>query len=220
MSAKILISSLANSGKTTLLQSLEDVLVVAHDGKKYPFPQPHIQLDQLPPVDELIGLINEKVGVYKEKFGKLPRTIAFDSVSTIFESIAANASANFKGFDVWKNVNEEVYKLKGYIEDTLLANNINVVIISHATWDVDTASYQLVAQGNFAKKGGFLSTVDQAVFIEVKNGKRIVHHRSAKFASRTTLKELPDNQPVEEYNLQKHIEMLEAIRDNVASFRL
>jgi len=45
---KMLISSLPNIGKTTLLQTLDDVLVIARDGKKYPFPQAHVNVEDLP----------------------------------------------------------------------------------------------------------------------------------------------------------------------------
>lgn len=220
MSAKILVSGLANTGKTSLLQSLTDVFVVAHDGKQYPFPQPHINVPTFDNISELLAIVNTKLGVYKTKFGKLPSTIVFDSVSTIFETIAANCGRQFKGFDTWKNVNLQINELTSYIENTLIPNGLNVVIVSHAVWNVDTVTYELVAQGSFAKKGSFLATVDNAVFIEVKNGKRIIHHRSPKFAARSTLAELPESQPIEEYTLQKHVDMLVATKDKVAAFQL
>lgn len=220
MAVKLLISGLANTGKTSLLQSLTDVFVVAHDGKQYPFPQPHVNVNQFASVSELTTIVNTKLGVYKEKFGKLPSTIVFDSVSTIFETIADNCSRQYKGFEIWKNVNSEINEFTRYLEQTLIQHGLNVVIVSHAVWNVDTVSYELVAQGSFAKKGGFLSTVDNSIFIEVKNGKRIIHHRSPKFAARSTLAELPDMQPIEEYNLQKHVDMLAATKNKVASYQL
>lgn len=220
MSAKILISALANSGKTTLLKSLNNVLVIAHDGKKYPFPQPHVNVDSFNSMDEFIGLCNSKVAAYKDKFGELPETMAFDSVSKIFETIADYCNEKFTGFNVYSNLNKEVHKFTDYIENTLITNGINVVIVSHAVWDADTTTYQLVAQGAFAKKGGFLSEVDQAVFVEVKSNKRTVHHRSNKFASRTTLDDMPDNEDANEYNLQAHIEKLVSVKDAVAEYIL
>lgn len=220
MAVKLLISGLANTGKTSLLQSLTDVFVVAHDGKQYPFPQPHVNINQFASVSELITTVNTKLGVYKEKFGKLPSTIVFDSVSTIFETIADNCGRQYKGFEIWKNVNSEINEFTRYLEQTLIPHGLNVVIVSHAVWNVDTANYELVAQGSFAKKGGFLSTVDNSIFIEVKNGKRTIHHRSPKFAARSTLAELPDMQPIEEYNLQKHVDMLSATKNKVASYQL
>jgi len=220
MSAKILVSGLANTGKTSLLQTLTDVFIVAHDGKQYPFPQPHVNVSSFTSVAELLSVTNTKLAAYKEKFGKLPATIVFDSVSTVFETVADNCGRQYKGFEIWKNVNSEINEFTRYIEQTLIPHGLNVVIVSHAVWNVDTVTYELVAQGSFSKKGGFLSTVDNSIFIEVKNGKRIIHHRSPKYAARSTLAELPDSQPIEEYSLQKHVDMLVATKNNVASYQL
>lgn len=220
MAVKLLISSLANCGKTTLLQSLEDVYVVAHDGKQYPFAQPHTNIDSFQSVSSLIDTVNSKLALYKEKVGNLPTTVVFDSVSKIFESIADNCGRMYKGFEIWKNVNSEVAEFNRYIEGVLLPHGINVVIVSHAVWNADTVSYELVAQGSFAKKGGWLSEVDNSIFIEIKNSKRIIHHRSPKFAARSTLSTIPDNQPAEEYNLQTHINLLTASKNNAEAFTL
>ena len=65
-----------------------------------------------------------------------------------------------------------------------------------------------------------LAEVDHSIFLETKNNKRIVHHRSTKFPARTTLTDLPDSMPVEDYNLQEHIAVLETLKDEVASFEL
>jgi len=220
MAAKILVTGLANTGKTSLLKSLKDVFIIAHDGKKYPFPQPHINVDTFVSTAELLSLINTKISIYQDKFKALPATLAIDSVSKIFESIASKCAQRYKGFDVWKNVNEEIYQLTDYIESVLISNGINVVIVSHATWDVDTASYNLVGQGSFAKRGGFLAEVDESIFIEIKSGKRIVHHKTIKFPCRTLLAELPDSEPVEEFDLQLYVSKLTDSSDTVADFLL
>lgn len=65
-----------------------------------------------------------------------------------------------------------------------------------------------------------LSEVDNAIFIEIKGNKRVIHHRSPKLASRTVLDQLPDSQPVEEYNLQEHIDALSGLKDEVANYEL
>ena len=97
---------------------------------------------------------------------------------------------------------------------------MNVVLISHAIYDPDTTNYSLVGKGDFAKRGSFLSEVDNAVFLEGKANKRIVHHRSLKFPARTVLVELPDSQSADEYNLANHIAMLSQLVDDVAEFIL
>ena len=67
---------------------------------------------------------------------------------------------------------------------------------------------------------GFLSEVDNSVFLEVKSNKRIVHHKSPKFAARSTLPDIPDSQPAEEYNLQEHINKLAEVKNTAAKFEL
>lgn len=220
MSAKILISALSNSGKTTLLKDLENVLVIAVDGKKYPFPQPHVNISGFDSVAELLDIISDKVEAYLAKYKVLPSVVAIDSVSRIFEIIANNCNKKHTGFTIYTELNKEIALFTNYIENTLIGNNISTVIISHAIWDADTARYVLVAQGSFQKAGGFLSIVDNAVFLEVKNGKRIVHHRTPKFAARTVLTELPDSLPVDEYNLQDHINLLLKTKDEVAEWSI
>jgi hypothetical protein len=63
-----------------------------------------------------------------------------------------------------------------------------------------------------------LSEVDNAVFVETKSNKRIVHHRSTKFPARTVLEDLPDSQPVADYNLADHIAELSKLKDSVSDF--
>ena len=65
---KLLLSGLPNIGKTTLLQSLEDVLVFARDGKKYPFQQPHVNVPDFTSADQLIELMVEKIEKLDEYF--------------------------------------------------------------------------------------------------------------------------------------------------------
>lgn len=219
MSAKILIVGLPMTGKTTLLQSLEEVFVIAHDGKKYPFLQPHTNINVFANVDELISVINEKLGVYMDKNdGKLPKTIAFDSVSKIFLTIEGNCLATVKSFP-YGVVNTEIKKFVDYIENELVSRGINVVLVSHAMNDEESGAFKLVnAGGSYAKKGGFLSEVDHSVFVEAKSNKRIVHYRSLKFISRTTLHDLPDNVPSTEYNLQEHINKINAVKEQATEF--
>lgn len=220
MSAKILISGQSNSGKTTLLSSLKDVLVISHDGKSYPFPQPHVNVASFGSSAELIKLISEKIHAYKAKFGAIPKTLAIDSVSKIFDTLMDNCNTKYTGFNVYSNLNKEIYEFTDFIQNSVIASGMNVVLISHAIWDADTAQFTLVGKGDFGKRGGFLSEVDHSVFVETKNNKRIIHHRSTRFPARTTLADLPDSQPIEEYTLQKHVDILTQLSDQVADYEL
>ena len=216
---KLLVSGITNSGKTSLLQSLENVLVIARDGKQYPFPQAHVNVPDFTNIDFLIDLIVEKVEAYETKMGAIPETLAVDSISKILLDIEGYVLEQVKSFPYGK-VNTEIKKFVDFIERDM-AHTFNVVLVSHALYNEDTNGYNLVnAGGSYGKKGGMLSEVDEAVFLEVKGKNRIIHHRNAKMASRTTMPDLPDSVPLEDFNLQKHIELLRTKRSEAAEWSL
>jgi|SaaInl85LU_5_DNA_1037374.scaffolds.fasta_scaffold14309_2 hypothetical protein len=220
MAVKILISAEANSGKTTLTKNLENSLVVSHDGKRYPFPVPHVLVPGFDNVQELIDTTIQKIEAYNEKFNAYPDTIVFDSVSKIFDTIHANCNEKYKGFVIYSELDKEIVAFTSFIENSLIASNMNVVLISHALYDSDTAKYNLVGKGSFAKRGGFLAEVDEAIFIEVKSNKRTVHLRSTKLPARSLQEDLPDNVVVDDFNLQQHIEHLAKNASTVDDFAL
>jgi len=216
---KLLVSGITNSGKTSLLQSLTDVLVIARDGKQYPFAQPHVNVPDFTSVDFLIDLMVEKVEAYEQKMGKPPETLAVDSISKVLLDIEGYVLDQVKSYPYGK-VNTEIKKFVDFIERDV-ADSFNVVLVSHALYNEDTNGYNLVnAGGSYGKKGGMLSEVDEAVFLEVKGKKRIIHYRNSKMASRTVVSELPDECPLEEFNLQKHIELLGAKKNKAAEWSL
>lgn len=149
---KLLISALPAMGKTTMLKDLDDVLVIARDGKKYPFPQPHVNVPDFTAIDELIDLTISKVESYEEKFGKLPEIIVFDSVSKILLDIEAYVLDQVKSFPYGK-VNTEIKKFVDFIERDV-CENFDVIMLSHALYSEDTSGYSLVnAGGSYGKKG-------------------------------------------------------------------
>lgn len=220
MSVKLLISAEANSGKTTLTKDLENSLVISHDGKRYPFPVPHVLVPSFDSVQELIDTVVEKVEAYNAKFKAYPDTIVFDSVSKIFDTIHANCNEKFKGFVIYSELDKEIVAFTSFIENSLIASGMNVVLISHALYDADTAKYNLVGKGSFAKRGGFLAEVDEAIFLEVKTNKRIVHFRSAKLPARSLQPDLQDSMPVEDFSLQQHINVIAGNASQVDEFQL
>jgi len=220
MSVKLLISAEANSGKTTLTRDLEDSLVISHDGKRYPFPVPHVLVPTFDTAQGLIELVTEKIGAYKEKFGHYPATIVFDSVSKIFDTMFSNCNEKFKNFTIYSELDKEITAFTAFIENSLVASDMNVILISHALYDAETAKYSLVGKGSFAKRGGFLAEVDEAIFVELKNNKRLLHFRSSKLPARSLHPDVQDMCAVEEFNLQEHIKLLSGSSDEVDEFAL
>ena len=220
MSVKLLISAEANSGKTTLTKDLENSLVISHDGKRYPFKVPHVMVPTFDSVQELINTTVEKIEAYNDKFGHYPDTIVFDSVSKIFDTIHTNCNEKFKGFAIYSELDKEIVAFTSFIENSLIASSMNVVLISHALYDADTAKYNLVGKGSFAKRGGFLAEVDEAIFVEVKSNKRICHFRSTKLPARSLEESVPDSMSVDEFNLQDHINTLAGSANAVDEFQL
>jgi len=105
-------------------------------------------------------------------------------------------------------INTEIKKVVDFIERDMVPN-FNVVLVSHAMYNEDVSGYGLVnAGGSYGKKGGMLSEVDEAIFVELRGKKRIVHFRNSKMCSRTTMADLPETMPIEEFNLQTHLELL------------
>ena len=222
MSVKILISGVSNSGKTTLTKSLDPkkTLVISHDGKNYPYPIPHVNINTFDTSQELIEVIGEKINAFKERLGHYPSTIVIDSVSKVFDTIMDAMNTRHTGFKVYSELNKEIHEFTSFIQNSLVASDINVVLISHAIYDADTSNYNLVGKGDFQKRGGFLAEVDNSVFVETKSNKRIIHHRSTKFPARTVLDDLPDSEAIDSYDLNKHIEQLAKLKDNVTDFVL
>jgi len=216
---KLLVSGLTNIGKTTLLQSLTDVLVIARDGKRYPFEQAHVNIDDFTDIGTLIDTVFEKVDAYEAKFGSMPKTIVIDSISKILLDIEGYVLDQVKSFPYGK-VNTEIKRFVDFIERDVCPN-FNVVLVSHAMYNEDTGGYNLVnAGGSYGKKGGILSEVDEAIFLELRSKKRIIHFRNSKMASRTTMSELEDSMPAEDFNLQDHIELLQSKRNDAAKWSL
>lgn len=216
---KLLVSGLPAMGKTTLLQDLEKVLVIARDGKQYPFPQAHVNVPDFTAVDQLIEIIVDKVEAYQNKFEELPEIVVIDSVSKILLDIEGYILEQVKSFPYGK-VNTEIKRFVDFIEHDL-ADTFDVVLVSHALYNEDTGSYSLVnAGGSYGKKGGMLSEVDEAIFLELKGKKRNIHYRNPKMVSRTTVSELPDMVSADEFSLKEHIEILRNKKNVAAEWSL
>jgi hypothetical protein len=220
MAIKLLVSGFENTGKSTLVAGIQNAMVINFDRKEYAFKVPHINVTAYSGIDNLVDTINQKLGAYKEKMGKLPETIIFDTVTQFYSAMQAYNDNNFKGFDIHKNNNRDTLNLNAYIEDVLIANNINVVIVAHTTFDADTARHTIPATGQFGKAGSWMSVTNEAIFIEKKTGKYIIHQKSMKFPCRTTLTDLEDSLESTQYDINKHIAKLTASKVEAEEFKL
>ncbi len=214
MPAKVLVTGLANTGKTTLLKTLENALVVSRDGKPFSLELPHFNVGEYTSIDELLDLLLEKLEAYKAKIGTYPDTVVFDSVSRIFTDIETNCSRKYNGYVVWSNVNKEINIFIEAVND-LQNQNYNVVLIAHAVWDETAKKYIETCKGSFAKTGGFLSVVDYALNIDLVGSKHIITHRGRNL-SRTLLTDMPDKQNADDFSLQEYIDKITSKSSEVA----
>ena len=216
--SKILVTGVANSGKTSLLKNLKDVLVVSRDGKPFSLPLPHYNVADFVTIDDMLSEMAQKLDAYKEKMDKSPATIAIDSVSRIFSDIETSCSRRFKGFDVWANVNKEINTFLDAINE-LEMMGYNLVLVAHCVWDEKLGKYIETCAGRFQKIGGFLSTVDTALNIDVVGKKHIISHKGMNLA-RTLLDDIPEKQEASEFNLQDYLDKLCNYSSNVTKWSI
>ena len=216
MPAKILITGVANSGKTSLLKTLKNAYIVSRDGKPFSLELFHTNIpDEVDDngrnifkIKTMLDIVQEKLDAYKEKIGQYPDTVVFDSVSRIFTDIETSCSNRYNGYEVWNNVQKEINEFVS-ATNQLLEAGFNVIIIAHAVFDPDAKKFIETSKGSFGKTGGFLSTVDYAVNIDIVGNKRIVTHRGMSL-SRTLIDDVPDKQDANNFNLQDYLDKIKA----------
>lgn len=205
---KLLVVAKEKTGKTTLVSSITNGLVVSTDNKAFTGKVPHFRHSAYLGIQNFIDVTNDKIEKYQEKYGEYPKTLVIDSVTHLQIAMERWANDKFTGFNIWSNLGKEILMFNAYLEDTILASGINVVLTAHCVYDADNAIYEIASPGNFGKQGSWLSVVDNAIFIEIKNGKRIVQHTNTKFPCRSNLEGIMESQPIEDYDLNAHIQAL------------
>lgn len=217
---KLLVSAFESSGKSTITSQLEDVLVFNFDHKEYSFKVPHANLKDYQGMDWLIQQMSEKIGAYKEKFGKYPKNIVFDTVTQMYSSMQKYNADKYKGFDIHTNNNKDTLAFNEFIEAQIIPSGINAIVVAHTTYDEATARFTIPASGAFAKAGSWLSVVNDGIFIEKKANKLVVHTSGLKYPARSTLSDIEQSAEIEKYSLQDHIHKLEAIKLEADEFVL
>lgn len=217
---KLLVSAFESSGKSTITSKLTDALVINLDHKEYGFKVPHANIKDYQGMDTLLGTVGEKLKSYKDKFGHFPKTVVFDTVTQMYSSMQKYNADKYKGFDIHTMNNKETLAFNEFIENSLIPSDINVVIVAHTAYDEATARHVIPATGAFAKAGSWLSVVNDAIFVEKKANKLVIHYSGFKFPCRSTLEGLPENTPIEDFDLQKHIDLLSTKKFEAEEFAL
>lgn len=108
-------------------------------------------------MDALLETIAEKLQAYKDKFGKYPENLIFDTVTQMYSAMQKYNSDKYKGFDVHSKNNQETMAFNQFIEQQLLPAGINVIIVAHTLYDEATSRHIIPATGAFAKAGSWTS---------------------------------------------------------------
>lgn len=157
MAVKFLVSAFEKSGKSTITSQLRNPLVINLDQKEYGFKVPHVNIKEYLGMDALLETIAEKLQAYKEKFGKYPENLIFDTVTQMYSAMQKYNSDKYKGFDTHSKNNQETMAFNQFIEQQLLPAGINVIIVAHTLYDEATSRHIIPATGAFAKAGSWTS---------------------------------------------------------------
>ena len=207
-------------GKTTLVSQVEDALLVSTDNKAFTGKVPHYRYSSYQGVEHFTDTLVEKLEAYKEKYDKYPKTVIIDSITHLQNNMERWANDKFTGFNIWSNLSKDILAINAFFEEELVPAGINVVITAHTQYDPDTAKYKINSPGSFGKNGSWLSVVDEAVFIEEKGNKRILHYRTMKFPCRTRNEDLPEHIELKDFSINDHIQLLEDSITESEEFRL
>ena len=217
--SKLLISSAAGGGKTTLIAKLDKTLVVVTDNKSFLFKVPHYRTNGFHGVpafkEELIG----KLKAYKEKFGHKPKNVVIDSITHLYQDMYVWAEENFKGFDKFNAMQSETLALNDMLEKLLLANDVNVIITAHTVWNEGMSSFEIPSVGKFKESGGWYSLVDNAIHISTENNRRIVFTSSLKYPARTTV-DIDDKMNIDKYDIVEHMKLLDEAQAESGDYSL
>ena len=217
---KLLLTGFESCGKSTITSALTDAIVVNMDQKEYNFKVPHVNIKEYDGMDSLLALVTEKIQAYSTRFGKLPKTVVFDTVTQMYSAMQKYNADKYKGFDVHTKNNQETMAFNQFIEQELIPAGINVVIVAHTLYDEATSRHIIPATGAFAKAGSWLSVVNNSIFVERKSNKLVVHLKGLKYPTRTTIEGLPDSVEIDDYSLQDHLDQLAATQIEAEEFIL
>lgn len=215
---KILLAGFENSGKTTLCAALDGVFIVNFDRKHFTLPNVDFTeiLDYKPNgADEYELLANKglamkhsiidniltKMKRYKGVYGKLPKTIVFDTVTHLDNMVMDYCLKNFKGGygESYLKMSSDMNEFNEFIEQKLIANGINVILVAHTEYDKDKELLTIPTNSKrFRNVGSWTAAVNESIFIrKTPEEGRVVILKSNRYPVRSTLNEFEGESEVQ-----------------------
>ena len=130
---------------------------------------------------------------------------------------------NYSGFDIHSQNNDDAQSLNDFIENKLIREkNINIVLMAHTTIEPKTNRFSVPAQGSFARAGGFVSFVDESIYIDRNEEHLIVLKDPTNAVVRSVLKYDEDKFVVHfnTFDINKHLAALEHISNDSEESKL
>ena len=227
---KLVIAGPSNAGKTRLLSTLDkDAFIISNDGKTFPFAIPHVHLKNYahsPSVtagEMFLGMLTAAMVGYKKQYKKYPTTVVLDSISKIFIDIVTAVSiGTVEGYGRFTETGISISAVLEYIESELINKGINVILITHSTYNEKEGKYVLVGGiGDFKSKGGIVSETDSSIqLVPTATGVTIYHRSYIYTLARTLNSDLPESLAYDEYNLQDHMNLLIASSGKSTAFEI
>ena len=219
----LLVVGYENTGKSMLGSKLKDSLIINCDHKAYMFDAIHSNYSKWGGIDDFKSFINGKIVAYKEKFGSLPKNVAIDTITHLYNSmIKYNSEKYTNGFKAMEENNQNVIDIADYFR-VLNSKGINVVIFAHTKIDQKTDQFTVPAQGSFRDSGSWQSFVSESIFISRDRENHLVVLKDASNRCvRTNLKEINESDEAivsvafNEFDINKHIDRIASSVPNEA----
>lgn len=232
-----------NSGKSRTMQSLDDTYVFYLDTKKgfnleishsciYEFGTPSDKIEELDFVyagmTTFLNHIISKLVKYNNQMGRLPKSIAFDAVTNLYSFVVQHIQATTKNnYGSWAvDIEKEMSKFLTFVEMELMTRGIDIVFLSHTVTEKqgDDVAFKISSTGSnrFEKTGGLFGTFNEASFINVIKGVKIVHNRNPAYplVSRSMLPDVMEMEPYDSFNMQERLDTIRANMKDVSKFKI
>lgn len=222
MAIKILISGYENSGKSTLVSKIENALVINCDFKEYSLKVPHFNVIDYKGFDSFRDLIVNKIKGYKDKFGKLPEYIIFDTITQLYNRVIKYNNKTYSSFNIHSKNEEDTFSINDFIENVLINKGINTIVVAHTIIDEKTDRHTIPAQGAFKKSGSWLSVVSEAIFVKRTKDDHQVVIKSNNFPVRSLIERDGDEIAINinDFDINAHLKEITNNKIEVKEFEI